>query len=64
MHALLVATEHPYYALTDESGHFKIEGIPEGNYTLSVWHESLGELKTEVGPDARFTELTYPSEAH
>ena len=62
MHAIVVVQEHPYYALTDESGHFKIEGIPEGNYQLNVWQESLGEIKTEVKPDASFLSLTYPAQ--
>lgn len=61
MHALAVVTEHPFYALTDESGHFKIEGIPEGNYTLSVWHETLGELKKEIYPSTDELELVYPA---
>ena len=61
MHALVIVTEHPYYALTDESGHFKIEGIPEGSYTLSVWHEELGEIKTRVDSKAGPLSLTYPA---
>lgn len=59
MHAVVVVQEHPYFALTDEKGYFKIEGIPEGDYKLSVWHESLGEIKVEVGPDTGFLTLTY-----
>ena len=61
MHALVMVTEHPYYALTDESGHFKIEGIPEGSYTLSVWHEELGEMKTKVNQESSSVILTYPA---
>lgn len=60
MHAIVVVQAHPHYALTDESGHFKIEGIPEGNYRLNVWHESLGEIKTEVKPGTPFLALAYP----
>jgi len=59
MHAILVATEHNYYALTDDTGHFKITGIPDGAHTLSVWHESLGELRAEVNPENRRVELSY-----
>ena len=59
MHALVIVTEHPYYALTDEVGHFKIEGIPEGNYTLSVWHEELGEIKVPVSSQTKPLDLTY-----
>lgn len=48
MKAVLVVTEHPYYALTDGSGSFKIADVPPGKYTLKVWHETLGEQTKEV----------------
>lgn len=64
MHAIAVVQEHPFYAITDSNGHFKIEGIPEGTYTLSVWHETLGELKTEVNPAAHEAILTYPRQTN
>ena len=60
MHALVIVKEHPFYALTDETGYFKIAGIPEGNYTVSVWHEELGELKTQVDSKTQPLTLTYP----
>ncbi len=60
MHAILVVTEHPFYAVTDAEGHFKIEGIPDGTYPLSVWHELLGELKLRVGPGSTPLTVTYP----
>src|SRR5690606_18729886 len=42
MHAVLVVTEHPYYALTDDKGSFTIADVPPGKYTLTVWHPTLG----------------------
>jgi plastocyanin len=48
MHAVLVVAEHPYYALTDASGSFKIADVPPGKYTLKVWHPTLGEQTKEV----------------
>ena len=59
MHAFVIVQDHPYYALTDDSGHFKITGIPDGNYTLTVWHESLGEVKTEVGIKNKVVNVVY-----
>jgi len=61
MHALVVVQDHPYYVLTSPSGQFRISGIPEGNYTLHVWHETLGELKKEVRSDISPLELNYPA---
>lgn len=61
MHALVVVQEHPYYALTDEQGFFRISGIPDGRYTLSVWHESWGELEREITPESGPVVMTYES---
>ncbi len=60
MHAITIVQEHPYYALTNESGYFQMKDIPDGNYNLSIWHEVLGEIKTQIGPQSRFLTLTYP----
>ncbi|MBI4595321.1 MAG: hypothetical protein HY730_02975 [Candidatus Tectomicrobia bacterium] len=48
MSAYILVTEHPYHAVTDENGIFKITHIPPGNYKLKVWHEELGEQVKEV----------------
>ena len=32
---------HPYYAVSDAAGRFRIEGLPSGNYELLAWHELL-----------------------
>jgi hypothetical protein len=48
MNAILVVAEHPYYALTDANGSFKITDVPPGNYTLKVWHSDLGEQTKDV----------------
>jgi hypothetical protein len=48
MNAILVVADHPYYALTDDKGSFKITDVPAGKYTLKVWHAKLGEQTKEV----------------
>ena len=40
--------EHPYFAVTDKKGQFKIKGLPAGDYTLTAWHEELGEREAKV----------------
>ena len=32
--------DHPYAAVTDKDGHFKIEGLPAGKHSFNVWHEA------------------------
>lgn len=39
MQAWLYVSPHPYVALTDATGAFKIENVPPGRYTMIVWHE-------------------------
>ena len=39
MSGFIVVSPTPYYAITDKSGAFKIENVPEGDYTLTAWHE-------------------------
>jgi plastocyanin len=31
--------DHPFWAVTDESGNFEIKGLPAGEYVLSTWSE-------------------------
>jgi plastocyanin len=42
--------EHPFYAVTDATGKFTIQGLPPGKYTLGVWQERCkpAELEIEV----------------
>lgn len=42
MNAEMVVAPHPYYAVTDASGHFELTGVPPGAYTLVAWHEGWG----------------------
>jgi len=61
MHAQLIVQEHPFYALTNDSGYFKISGIPEGNYILKIWHESLGEKTIPVNSKTSNVLVTFNS---
>ena len=40
MSAYIVVVDTPYYAKTDGQGNFTIKGVPDGQYTVKVWHES------------------------
>jgi hypothetical protein len=48
MNAMLVVVDHPYNALTDANGSFKIADVPPGKYMLKLWHSKLGEQTKEV----------------
>jgi hypothetical protein len=36
-----VVPRHPYYAITDEDGKFRLDEVPPGRYRLVVWHEGV-----------------------
>lgn len=38
MSAYIHVVEHPYYAVTDETGEFRLEDVPPGEYELVMWH--------------------------
>jgi plastocyanin len=44
MSAFVYVSAHPYVAVTDAAGHYRIDGLPPGQYRLAAWHEWLGEL--------------------
>jgi plastocyanin len=53
MQGWLVATENPYFAMTDDSGNFKLTDVPAGTYTVQVWHEKLGKTTQKVTVKAK-----------
>lgn len=53
MNGWLIVHEHPYYALTDASGAFKIADVPPGDYELKFWHEVLGEKTVKITVKAK-----------
>jgi plastocyanin len=53
MSAYIVVFSHRYFAVTDESGRYRIDNVPRGEYTVFAWHESMKEesRRVTVGAD-------------
>ena len=51
MNAEMFVVSHPYYAVTDESGHFELTGVPPGTYQIVAWHEGWGLAGREQAYD-------------
>jgi hypothetical protein len=43
MRAWVYVVPHPWFAVTDEKGQFKIERVPAGKYTLWLRHADTGQ---------------------
>jgi hypothetical protein len=39
MSAYVAVFDHPYFAVTDAQGRFRIADLPAGEHTLELWHE-------------------------
>lgn len=48
MGAYIAVMEHPFFAVTNSSGRFRIRDLPVGHYTVEAWHEIFGTLTQEV----------------
>jgi plastocyanin len=59
MAGYIIVSPTPYFVETDESGSYKIKDVPDGSYTLAVWHEGAKNQSKPVtvsgGAKADFT---------
>jgi len=59
MAGYLVVSPTTYFAETDDSGAYKIKDVPDGSYTVTVWHEGAKNQSKPVtvagGGKADFT---------
>ncbi len=40
--------KHPFFAVSDDQGAFKIENLPAGEYTIEAWHETYGTKTQKI----------------
>jgi plastocyanin len=41
MEGFVVVLPNPHFAVSNKEGHFEITGVPQGQYTVAVWHPKL-----------------------
>lgn len=51
MGAFVGVFEHPYFAVTDDSGSYTISGLAPGKYVVEAWHEKLGSKTADLTVD-------------
>ena len=52
MSAYILVFAHRFFAVTDLDGRYRIDGIPPGSYTLTLWNEGNVRLRREVRVEA------------
>lgn len=48
MESYWLIVDHPYAAVTDKEGKFKIEGLPVGEHSFTVYHSTSGFVRAEI----------------
>src|SRR5262249_17522216 len=58
MNAFILVFSHPYFAMTDTDGRYRIDNVPPGTYQVVAWNEGVTtEARSVVVPDGGTTEL-------
>ena len=52
MSAIILVLDNPFFDVPDPNGHYRIENIPAGNYTLVAWHERSEQVELQVDVNA------------
>lgn len=67
MNANVLIVKHPYYAVTDDHGAYKLSDVPPGEYEIVAWHEGwqvLSEAKVlDVGAQVEVKRPIYSTPA-
>ena len=48
MKSYIAVFKHPYFVVTGKNGHFELDNLPAGTYTLEAWHEKLGTATQQI----------------
>ncbi len=48
IHGHVHAFAHPYHAVTDAEGRFRITGVPPGQYTVRMWHDGVRHVAGDL----------------
>jgi len=60
MNAFILVFSHPFFAITDVEGRYRIDNVPPGTYNVIAWNEGLfSEPRPAAVPDGGATELDF-----
>ncbi len=60
MNAYILVFNHPFFAMTDAEGRYRIENVPPGTYGVIAWNEGTSsEARPITVPDGGIAELDF-----
>jgi plastocyanin len=60
MNAFILVFSHPFFAMTDAEGRYRIENVPPGTYGVIAWNEGISsEPRPVTVADGAVTELDF-----
>jgi len=60
MNAFILVFGHPFFAMTDTDGRYRIDNVPPGTYSLVAWNEGEpSEPRAVTVPDGGATEIDF-----
>ena len=60
MNAFILVFSHPFFALTDADGRYRIDNVPAGTYGVIAWNEGTSSDSKPVSvPDGGMAELDF-----
>jgi plastocyanin len=60
MSAYILVFSHPYFAVTDEQGRYRIDGVPPGTYNVVAWNEAMETQSRRVTvPESGDTDVDF-----
>jgi plastocyanin len=48
MSGYILVLDNPFFVVPDSAGHFTLDGVPPGDYTLVAWHERIRPLEVPL----------------
>ena len=62
MNAFILVFSHPFFAITDADGRYRIDNIPPGTYNVIAWNEGLAsEPRAVTVPDGGDDRARFPA---